>query len=188
MTPEEELMRRVQDGDEEALRSLYDSLSGPVFSLAHRMTGSREDAEEVLQDTFASVHDAADRFDPARASVRTWVYAIARNACRSRLRRRHARPKDAEGLDPHAAGVPLAAPATGANATDRLTVQQAFEALSVEEARLLEAAFFGGFSHAELAERAGVPLGTVKSRIRRALVKARAALRDGSGASQEEPS
>jgi len=180
MTSEAQLMQRVQDGDEEALRSLYDALSGPVFSLAHRMTGSREDAEEVLQDTFASVHDAADRFDPARASVRTWVYAIARNACTSRLRRRGARPTAAEGLDPHAAGAPLAAPATGAHATDRLTVQQAFAALSDEEARLLEAAFYGGFSHAELAEREGVPLGTIKSRIRRALGKAREALRGGS--------
>jgi RNA polymerase sigma-70 factor (ECF subfamily) len=188
MTPEAELMERVRDGDEEALRSLYDALSGPVFSLAHRMTGSREDAEEVLQDTFASVHDAADRFDAARASVRTWVYAIARNACRSRLRRRSARPNPAEGLDPHAAGVPLAAPATGAHATDRLTVQQAFDALSDEEAQLLEAAFFGGFSHAELAEREGVPLGTVKSRIRRALGKARASLRDDPGGPQEERS
>jgi RNA polymerase sigma-70 factor (ECF subfamily) len=150
------------------------------------MTGSREDAEEVLQDTFASVHDAADRFDPARASVRTWVYAIARNACRSRLRRRSARPKAAEGLDPHAPGVPMAAPATGAHAADRLTVQQAFAVLSGDEARLLEEAFFGGFSHAELAERDGVPLGTIKSRIRRALRKARAALRGDAGGPEGE--
>jgi len=178
---EAQLVRRVRDGDAGALRELYDALGRNVLALAYRMTGSREDAEEVLQDTFVKVHDAAARFDPSRGSVRAWIYSIARNDCRMRLRARRSRPVKADGVDVANPGVPLGARpdgphGTGAHPADRLTVQEAFEALSHDEARLLEAAFFGGYSHAELAEADGVPLGTIKSRIRRAMSKARDAL------------
>lgn len=182
---EAQLVRRVGDGDAGALRELYDALGRNVLALAYRMTGSREDAEEVLQDTFVNVHAAASRFDPARGSVRAWIYSIARNACRMRLRARRSRPMKADSVDVGNPGVPLwADPAgphgTGAHPTDRLTVQQAFAALSHDEARLLEASFFGGYSHAEIAEAEGVPMGTIKSRIRRAMLKARDALSPGS--------
>ena len=193
---EAQLVRRVRDGDAGALRELYDALGRNVLALAYRMTGSREDAEEVLQDTFVKVHDAAARFDPARGSVRAWIYSIARNDCRMRLRARRSRPMTADGVDVANPGVPLGAhPAgphgTGAHPVDRMTVQQAFAALSSDEARLLEAAFFGGYSHAELAKADGVPLGTIKSRIRRAMSKARDALSPSSAsprASSPRPS
>ncbi len=181
---EAQLVRRVRDGDAAALRELYDALGRNVLALAYRMTGSREDAEEVLQDTFVKVHDAAARFDPARGSVRAWIYSIARNDCRMRLRARRSRPVKADAVDVATHGAPLLADragphGTGAHPTDRLTVQEAFAALSHDEARLLEASFFGGYSHAEIAEAEGVPLGTIKSRIRRAVLKARDALSPG---------
>lgn len=170
---EAELIQRLQRGDDEALRALYDALGRNVHALALRMMGSREDAEEVVQDVFVTLHDAAGRFDPARGSARAWVYTIARNACRMRLRARGARPAKADGHDPHDSGSPLRAGPDGAAPTDRLTVQQAFEGLSSDEARLLSDAFFGGYSYTEIADREGAPVGTIKSRIRRAMHKAR---------------
>lgn len=176
---EAELLQQVRDGVDGALRSLYDALAGNVHALARRMLHSREDAEEVVQDTFVKVHAASGRFDPARGSARSWIYAIARNECRMRLRARGSRPQAADGMDLHDPGSPIAStsePSPEIAATDRLTVRQAFAHLSEDEARLLEDAFFGGYSHAEIAERDSEPLGTVKSRLRRAMLKARATL------------
>lgn len=180
---EAQLIQRVRDGDEGGLRSLYEALGRNVFALARRMTGSREDAEEVLQDTFVKVHAKAGRFDPDRGSARAWIYTIARNECRMRLRARGSRPVAADGLDPHDAASRMQASPDGASHVDRLTVQEAFAALSHDEARLLEDAFFAGYSHAEIAEREGAPIGTVKSRLRRAMLKARDALTPAPGGS-----
>lgn len=173
MDAETELMRRVQTGDERALRELYERLGGNVHALALQMLRSREDAEEVVQDTFVSVYDHAGRFDPERGSVRAWVYTIARNAARMRLRRRRSRPVKDGDADPHEPGAPLAAPPLGAGHVERIAVDQCFARLEPDEAELLAAAFFDGYSHAEIAARDGAPLGTVKSRIRRALLKLR---------------
>ncbi|MEX2501317.1 MAG: RNA polymerase sigma factor [Trueperaceae bacterium] len=179
MDAETELLQQVSNGVDGALRSLYEALAGNVHALAWRMLHSREDAEEVVQDTFVKVHAASARFDPSRGSPRSWVYAIARNECRMRLRARGSRPQAADGVDLHDPGSPIAStsePSPEAAATDRLTVHQAFANLSTDEARLLEDAYFGGYSHAEIAERESEPLGTVKSRLRRAMLKARATL------------
>jgi RNA polymerase sigma-70 factor (ECF subfamily) len=177
---ERKLVERMRQGDETALRALYEALGRNVFALALQMVGSREDAEEVVQDTFVKAHEHAARFDPARGSVRAWVYTIARNACRMRLRARSSRPEPAIGREPEDA-----APESGRTSevarVDRLTVQEAFASMSHDEARLLEDAFYGGYSHADLAERDGVALGTVKSRLRRAMLKARDALTGAAG-------
>ncbi len=165
----------VADGDDRALRSLYDALAGIVYALTLRITDSREDAEEVLQDTFVRVHEAAERFDRSRGSARAWVYTIARNLARMKVRRRGSRPF--AGVDPERTRrVPSDLPGPAANATDRLALERAFAELDDHEVDLLRDAFFGGFSHSELAERDGIPLGTVKSRIRRAMLKARSTL------------
>lgn len=176
MDAELAILMRLRDGDDAALRDLYGAIGANVFALARRMTGSREDAEEVVQDTFVKVFDNAARFDPVRGSVRAWVYTIARNECRMRLRARGSRPRPAEGLDPHAADSVMASSDPAGGTVNRLTLEQAFEVLAPDEAALLGDAFLGGYSHSEIAERDGVPLGTVKSRIRRAMLKAREAL------------
>lgn len=173
MDPEAELIVRLQRNDERALRELYDLLGGNVFALAKQMLWSIEDAEEIVQDTFVNVYEAAHRFDPAKGSARAWVYTIARNACKMRLRRKGSRPQKQLGVDLHEPGVPIAAPQLGASHVDRLTVHQAFEQLEEDEVEFLQANFFDGYTHDEIAERTGTPLGTVKSRIRRALLKVR---------------
>lgn len=178
MDPEAELIVRMQRGDEAALKNLYDLLSSNVFALARQMLGGAEDAEEVVQDTFVKVYENADRFDPGKGSARAWTYTIARNACRMRLRARGSRPRKADAVDLHEPGAPFEAPPGGAGHVERLTVQAALARLEHDEAALLTASFFDGYSHREIADRLDAPLGTVKSRIRRALLKLRDFLDD----------
>lgn len=161
-------------GDEGALRELYERHGGLVLALATRMLGSREEGEEVLHDTFLRLWRNAARFDPDLASVRTYLYAVARNLSLSRLRARKARPMRAD-LDEHLAAYQVALSVD----PDPVPPLMAKRALDDAERLLVEEAFFGGWSHAELAERHGLPLGTVKSRLRRALAKMRAALEEG---------
>ena len=163
---------------EEALEALFSRHGGRVVALARRMLGNRQEAEEVLQDTFMSLYQHAAEFDGARASVRTYVSAIARNLSLSRLRRRKARPRRAEAADPHDVAFQTAVGAPD-DPLPGIVVRDALAQLDTDERELLEGAFFLGHSHAELAERAGLPLGTVKSRIRRALLKLRRALGEG---------
>jgi RNA polymerase sigma-70 factor (ECF subfamily) len=170
-----ELLRRVGTGDEAALRALYQLLSRNVMALALQVVGRREDAEEVVQDTFVAVHRQAARFDPSRGSVRAWVYTIARNEARMRLRARSSRPV-ADGADVHDPAFDHGAPSGAGAAVDRVLVERALAELAPDDVRILRDAFFAGFSHSELAEREGTPLGTMKSRLRRALLKARDAL------------
>ena len=177
MNDEAELTLRLQRGDERALKELYDRLGGNVFALALQMLGSREDAQEIVQDAFVNLYNGARRFDPSKGSLRAYLYTIARNACRMRLRARGSRPSSAGEIDLHEADAPFAAPGSDGDHVERITVQQAFAMLEADEIALLEAAFFQGYSHAEIAERTDTPLGTVKSRIRRAMLK----LREGLG-------
>lgn len=135
------------------------------------MLRSPEDAEEVLQDTFVKLYEHSSRFDPARGSAQAYVYTVARNEARLRLRARRSRPVKATVGDLSYAHSRLAAPA--ADHATRLTVEKALATLEEGDCELLRASFYRGFSHAELSEQTGLPLGTLKSRIRRALLKLR---------------
>ena len=172
---EADLIFRIRSGDEVALASLYKLLGPNVFALALHMLRNREDAEEVLQDTFVKLYQTAERFDPELGSAKAYVYTIARNEARMRLRARKSRPGKAD-LDVHAADSLF--PAAHIDADVSMVVEAALEHLHHEDANLLQASFFQGYSHAELSEQTGLPLGTVKSRVRRALLKLRALLVD----------
>ena len=172
MEAETALLLRVANSDMGALRELYDGLSGHVFALALAMLGNREDAEEAVQDAFVKLHSSAGRFDPKRGSVRAYLYTIARNEARMRLRARRARPHKAERVDLHEPDASFAA-TTGPDPVTNVMVARALATLPADDAELVRGSFFLGLSHVELAERMRVPLGTVKSRIRRALVAMR---------------
>jgi RNA polymerase sigma-70 factor (ECF subfamily) len=170
MDAEEEatLLTRLQYGDAQALRDLYTRLAKNVYTLALQMLQSHEEAEEVLQDTFFKVYKSPHGFDAERGSARAFIYTVARNSCLSRLRARRARPtRDAE-WDVHDPEREFAAahpdPALGAQ------TEQALARLEPLDRDLVRASFYGGYSHGELAERFELPLGTVKSRVRRALL------------------
>lgn len=173
-----ELVARVAQGSEDALGELFERHAGSVAALAQRMLGDRRDAEEVVQDTFLSLHRHAAAFDGRRASMRTYLYAIARNLCLTRLRKRASRPLPAHGSDPHDAAF-QAAVGVDHDPLPAILVRGALESLAQDERELLEAAFYGGFSHRELADIHALPLGTVKSRLRRALGKLRVQLDGG---------
>lgn len=172
---ETDLMVRVGAGDVQALAELYERLAPHVFALALRMLGSREEAEEVLQDTFLSAFRNGDRYRPSRGSPRAFLYGVARNAALSRLRARAARPVRAGWADVHDPGAGFAAAGTGDELT-RMWVDDALASIEADDAELVRMAFFGGHSHSDLAERTGLPLGTVKSRLRRAMMRLRTRL------------
>ena len=172
MVDEAALVARLGRGDESALDELYARLSGNIFSLAFQLLKSREEAEEVVQDTFLTLCKKAHSYHTPERSPRAFIYTIARNKALSRLRRRSARPTKADGWDVHEPSNPFAAP--GEDKTTSLFVEDLLAQLDEQERQLLEGAFFQGHSHAELAELSGLPLGTLKSKLRRALIKLKA--------------
>ena len=177
MPTETELMLRLQSGDDAALAGLYEVLGSHVYALALQMLRNREDAEEVLQDSFVKLHHSAARFDPEMGSVRAYLYTIARNEARMRLRAKRSRPKKSASYDLHEPNSSFRAPSKDDHDL-RISLDGALEHLNAEDAHLLKASFFQGYTHAELSEQTGLPLGTVKSRVRRALLKLRDMLVD----------
>lgn len=161
----------IVDQDQSALERLYDCLVEQVYGLALRITGRVQIAEEVAQDTFWQVWRQAPRFDPARGSVRAWVMTMARSRALDALRQLDSKQTELEEETLAA----LAAPAAQRPADLLGAVQQghllhaALAQLEPLPRQLLALAFFRGLSHDEIAESCGLPLGTVKSHIRRAL-------------------
>lgn len=174
MDDEASLVIRLAQGDEAALRDLYERLSRQVFSLALEMLQSRQDAEEVLQDVFVKLV-SHNGFNPTYGSARAYIYTIARNECLMRLRAKGSRPQLSD-LDIHDPFSTLEG--AGKDHDTSLTVQNALAKLEALDAKLLKASFYWGYTHDELSEQTGLPLGTVKSRVRRALLKLRDLLGD----------
>lgn len=171
MIDEQTLLERVQKSDMDAFEMLYERLKGNVFSLAYQMLKSKEDAEEVLQDTFNRVYTKADSFKATRGSVRAFIYTIARNECISRIRKKEVRPQSSD-LDVETLAVETQNASLGSSAEhhqNRLYAESALQVLSEEERELVQKAFFYGYSHGEIAKLAELPLGTVKSKLRTAL-------------------
>lgn len=174
LTPreEQELMRRLASGDDEAVRAVYRRFARPVYTMGLRMLGSEQTAEELTQDVFVSAWRKARDYDPARGRLSTWLMAIAHNMAVDRIRREAARPlRSAVALE-ELTGVGFSEEEA---LLDRETVRRALIDLSSGERRLLNLAYFFGWTAREIAEAEGVPLGTVKTRIRTVLIKLRRA-------------
>jgi RNA polymerase sigma-70 factor (ECF subfamily) len=159
-----ERLPRDDSGDE--LRELYRRYAGQLFGFACNALGDRELAEEVVQDVFARVWRHAGDYDPRRASVRTWLYSIARNRVVDARRRASARPGLAGGAE---AESPAELDRTLEQAVLRWQVAAALARLSPEHREVIRLAHYGGLTLREIAERKGIPLGTVKSRTSYAL-------------------
>jgi RNA polymerase sigma-70 factor, ECF subfamily len=172
---EAELLERIATGDERALEELHFVLAPKVFALALRMLRVKEEAEEVLQDTFVHVFRDTARRGAGAIHPRAFVFTITRNLCLSRLRARNARPVIAPDLEYEDLGSVsgVVEPSDGVN---RVVVRAALARLAVDERTLLEEMYFDGWTHTELSERTGLPLGTVKAKLRRALLKLRGIL------------
>jgi RNA polymerase sigma-70 factor (ECF subfamily) len=153
-----------RSGDE--LRELYRRYAGELFGFAMGALGDREQAEEVVQDVFAQLWRHAGRYDGSRASVRTWLYAIARNRIVDAHRRAAARPRRA---DESSAEAEAELDESLDQAVLRWQVSAALARLSPAHRDVIRLAHYGGLTMREIAERTGVPLGTVKSRTSYAL-------------------
>jgi RNA polymerase sigma factor (sigma-70 family) len=163
-------MRRLTAGDEDAIRVLYGRFGRPVYGMGMRILGSAEAAEELTQDVFLAAWRKAGRYDPARGRLSTWLMAIAHNLAVDRLRREAGRiPLSSSGLDE------VAAIGEDQEETllDRESARRVLEGLSFAERRLLVLSFFRGMTAREIAEADGIPLGTVKTRLRTTLIKLR---------------
>jgi RNA polymerase sigma-70 factor (ECF subfamily) len=175
---DEEVMHLVQQGNARAFELLYDRHGGAAFSLAYRMMGNRVAAEDVAQEAFLSIWRSRLRYQPERGSVRTWVLGIVHHRAIDALRRSivHDRRRvEVEGIEEkHEA--PELTDVEAARREEARSVRGALESLPEEQSRVIELAYFGGFSHSQIAEMLEMPVGTVKGRMRLGLEKLRRAL------------
>ncbi len=180
---DEELMQLVQEGDPRAFELFYDRHGGAAFSLAYRMVGNRVTAEDVTQEAFLSIWRSRRRYERERGSVRTWVLGIVHHRTIDALRRNlvHDRRRtSAEGLEEREQA-PELTDVEVVRRDEARTVRGALETLPTEQCHVIELAYFGGFTHTEIADMLEMPVGTVKGRMRLGLDKMRRAL-DGKAA------
>ena len=173
---EEQLVEGLLAGDQDAIRALYSRFGRPIYSMGYRILGNTEAAEELTQDVFVTAWRKAARFDPARGRLSTWLMTIAHNLAVDRLRRE-------TGVRRPTLVLVDEVPETAGEAEEDVLLERdaalrALESLSDAERRLLGRAYFRGLTAREISEADGVPLGTVKTRLRSALIKVRRANED----------
>jgi RNA polymerase sigma-70 factor (ECF subfamily) len=168
----------MRTGDARAFETVYDRHADVAFSLAYRMVGTRSRAEDVVQEAFLSIWRSGARYDSARGSVRTWVLGIVHNRAIDSLRRHLVHDKrraSDEGLAERLPA-PERTELEVARRSEATAVRAAMDELPPDQQRVVELAYFGGFSHSEIAAMLEAPVGTVKGRMRLALAKLRSAL------------
>ncbi|HVD39655.1 MAG TPA: sigma-70 family RNA polymerase sigma factor [Solirubrobacterales bacterium] len=179
---DEELMPLVGRKDPEAFEVLYDRHGGAAYSLAYRIVGDRAAAEEVTQEAFISVWRSGARFDAARGSVRSWLLSVVRNRAIDFLRSRGSKAPKLDFDDEASLEQRPAQERTEEEALRRETsaeLRGALGKLPGEQSKVIELAYFGGFSHSEIARMLNLPMGTVKGRMRLGLEKIRGDLAEG---------
>lgn len=171
------LLTRAATGDSAAVLALYDRHASALLALALRVLGNRDEAEEVLQDSFVKIWQEAETYDATRAGFRAWACTIVRNRALDVLRRRGTAARTTALASD--APVPDAAPDASAAENESATrVREALAQLPDAQRNALELAFFEGLTHVEIAAKTSTPLGTVKTRILDGMRKLKAALGD----------
>jgi RNA polymerase sigma-70 factor, ECF subfamily len=181
---DEELMALVYEGDTRAFEVIFDRHAGVAFSLAYRMCGRRPLAEEIVQEAFMSLWRSTARYDPRRGSVRSWVLRVVHNRAIDAFRREL--PSASHDVPDERISEVLPARERTEEEVERRSearlVRTALDELPRDQRQVIELAYFGGFSHAQIAAALGVPAGTVKGRMRLGLSKLRIALGEPAGA------
>jgi RNA polymerase sigma-70 factor (ECF subfamily) len=175
---DEELMSLVAKGQARAFETIYERHCGAAFSLAYRMCGKRALAEDVAQEAFLSIWRSGGRYDRGRGSVRTWVLGIVHNRAIDALRKSvvHERRRASdEGIEERFEARERTE-VEAARREEAETIRGMLDTLPDEQSRVIELAYFGGFTHSEIAEMLGAPIGTVKGRMRLGLEKLRGQL------------
>jgi RNA polymerase sigma-70 factor (ECF subfamily) len=178
---DEDLMQLVQRGQAPAFDLIYERHAQAAFSLAYRIAGTRNLAEDVVQEAFLNIWRAGGRYDRARGSVRTWVLGIVHHRAIDALRRsavHETRRASDEGIAERLEGG-VRTDVEAARHEEAATVRAAIGQLPADQSRVIELAYFGGFTHTEIAELLDAPVGTIKGRMRLGLMKLRGALEEG---------
>jgi RNA polymerase sigma-70 factor (ECF subfamily) len=177
---DEELMQLVRAGDAQAFEIVFDRHSGAAFSLAYRMCGRQAMAEDIVQEAFVSLWRSGARYDATRGSVRTWVLSVVRNRTIDAFRRESA--KGSRDVSEEGLAERMAAPELTDTEVERRDearqVRKALIELPPDQRQVIELAYFGGFTHSQIADMLELPSGTVKGRMRLGLTKMRLALGD----------
>jgi RNA polymerase sigma-70 factor, ECF subfamily len=178
-----EMIERIGRGDQSAFSALYDRLSRPLYSLALRMLGDAGDAQDALQDVFLQIWSRAATYNPEQSTVFSWTVLLTRSRVidRLRARKRRLRVVDSATGDEDADVADASTMESAADTADKndeaARVRSILNNLPSEQREAIELAFFGHLTHHEIAARLGEPLGTIKARIRRGLLKLRERLR-----------
>jgi RNA polymerase sigma-70 factor (ECF subfamily) len=177
---DQEMIAQIGRRDQGAFSALYDRLSGPLYSLAFKMLGDASDAQDALQEVFVQIWSRASTYDPEKSSVFSWAVLLTRSRAIDRLRARDRRlrvvvestaeNKVAEATD---ASTVESAADTANKKDEAAHVRSLLNNLPEDQRQAIELAFFGHRTHHEIAAQLGQPLGTVKARIRRGLLKLR---------------
>jgi RNA polymerase sigma-70 factor, ECF subfamily len=177
---EARLINRIAEGDDSAFNDLYQRFSASLYGMAYRMMNDAKEAEDVLQEGFTYIWRKASTYDPVRSSPFAWAVMITRNKAIDRLRVRQRLEKLRERVTSEEYFYPDR-DETSANAPalrERgVLVRSALQQIPLEQRQALELSFFGGLTHEQIAERLETPLGTIKARIRRGLLRLRDCLR-----------
>jgi RNA polymerase sigma-70 factor (ECF subfamily) len=181
-----QLLERVAHGDMKALRTLYDEHGGRALAVAHRILKDRTEAEDIVQETFLELWRRAATYDHDRAGAAAWIVTIARSRAIDRLRattRATRAVSVVAGTSAAASGAalppPALSPSDAAERTgERIRIDRALAALPAEQRKTIELAYYEGLSQREIAATTGNPLGTVKMRVRLAMSKLAALLRE----------
>jgi RNA polymerase sigma-70 factor (ECF subfamily) len=175
---DEELMELLVDGDPRAFEAIYDRHGKAAFSLAYRMVGDRTAAEDVVQEAFLSIWRSRVRYQRERGSVRTWILGIVHHRGIDGLRRNTVHQKrraSAEGIEDWKEA-PERTDLEAIAADEARSVRAALSHLPEQQGRVIQLAYFGGFTHTQIAEMLDEPVGTVKGRMRLGLEKLRRTL------------
>jgi len=174
-----QLLRRVAARDRQALADFYDQVAGVLFSTAVRILGDQQEAEEVIQDVFVQIWEKAPMFDIVLGTPFHWAVSITRNRAIDRLRSRQRRARVIEGFREEMASetAQYASATTPSLDTEHISlIRNTVSSLPPDQRQAIELAFFSGLTHAEIADKLSEPLGTVKARIRRGMLKLRESL------------
>ena len=171
---DEDLISLAEGGNTQAFATLYDRHARAAYSLAYRMMGERQAAEDLVQEAFLKVWRAAGSYRVERASVRTWILSILNNRGIDELRSSASRRRTQDKVEAQTStSQPSEAFTQTWRNSQRAQVREALRGLPPEQLKVLELAYFSGYTHKEIAELLGVPLGTVKGRMRLGLQKIR---------------
>jgi RNA polymerase sigma-70 factor, ECF subfamily len=168
-------MTLVQRGDAQAFEAIYDRHGTAAFSLAYRIAGNRAAAEDIVQEAFLSIWRSSVRYQPQRGNLRSWLLSVVHNRAIDWLRRSltHTRHEvEVEGIEERKPA-PELTDVEALRRDEARTIRSAMDGLPPDQLRVVELAYFGGFTHSQIAEMLSMPIGTVKGRMRLGLEKLR---------------